>query len=217
MGNGAKGAHMARGVRTAASFVWAAVPLVSLGLATPLVFLYPAIRRRTAADWIAPAVYIALAVVFVATLDAPGGSAAETLGGIAFVLSWLGGTAHALIVRPRVFAPGTDSADAIATAIQRKGLREAARQAAQDPAIASELRIGRPDLRRRFDDGGLIDLNHAPPAVLASIPGMTPELVERIVTARAQRGDFASIEELSARVPLPPGLTGPLGEYAVFL
>jgi hypothetical protein len=208
---------MARGIRTVASFVWAAVPLASLGLATPLVFLYPAIRRRTAVDWIAVAAYVALAGIFVATLEASPGSAADTLGSIEFLLSWLGGTIHALIVRARVFAPANGPADALATAIHRKGLREAAREAAQEPAIALELRIGRPDLRRRFDDGGLIDLNHAPPAVLASIPGMTPELVERIVTARAHRGEFASLEELSARVPLPAGLTGPLGEYAIFL
>ena len=208
---------MARGIRTAAGFVWAAVPLASLGLATPLVFLYPAIRRRTASDWIALAVYVALTVTAFVALDAPEGPVSDTSFFGALLLLSLGGTVHALIVRARVFTPAIDSAEAIARAIHRQGLREAARKAAQNPAIASELRIGRPDLRRRFDDGGLIDLNHAPPAVLASIPEMTPELVERIVTARAHRGEFASLDELSARVPLPPGLTGPLSEYAIFL
>ena len=208
---------MARGVRTAASFVWAALPLASLGLATPLVFVYPVVRRRTAADWIALAAYVALAVTFVVMLDGPGHPVADALVLIAFLLLWLGGTVHALIVRARVFAPGAGPSAALATAIQRKGLRAAAREAAQNPAIASELRIGRPDLRRRFDDGGLIDINHVPAAVLASIPGMTPELVERIVTAREHRGEFTSLEELPTRVPLPPGLTGPLREYAIFL
>jgi hypothetical protein len=145
---------MVRGIRPAAGLVWAAVPLVSLGLATPLVFLYPAIRRRRAGDWIALTAYVALAVIFVATLDAPGGSAADAVGSAAFLLSWMGGAAHALIVCTRVFAPVTGSTDAIATAVHRKGLREAARTAAQDPAIAAASKSdpGGPPVRPTDDE-----------------------------------------------------------------
>jgi hypothetical protein len=37
---------------------------------------------------------------------------------------------------------------------------------APGPVLARELRIGRPDVPRQFDDGGLVDLNHAPVPVL---------------------------------------------------
>src|SRR5690606_39982870 len=39
--------------------------------------------------------------------------------------------------------------------------------------LAKRLAIGRPDLPRQFDDGGLIDLNHAPEHVLTSLPGVS--------------------------------------------
>ena len=36
------------------------------------------------------------------------------------------------------------------------------------PALAGELRIGRPDLPREYDDGSLVDVNRVPGAVLAA-------------------------------------------------
>jgi DNA uptake protein ComE-like DNA-binding protein len=59
-------------------------------------------------------------------------------------------------------------------------------------------------------------VNSAPPAVLASLPGMTPELVNRIVEVRDKVSGFSSAEELSALAQLPPNLTDPLNEYAIF-
>ena len=83
--------------------------------------------------------------------------------------------------------------------------------------MAWELRIGRPDLPREFDDGGLVDVNHVPARALAELPGMTPELVERVVRVREECGGFTSVEELSALADLPPALTPRLAEFAVFL
>ena len=210
---------MGRGARTAAGFAWAAVPLVSLGMATAPAFLYPAVRRRRAADWAAFAVYLALTVFVMVTLEADEESLASSLSFVAFLLLWAGGTVHALAIRSRVF--GTRRGDhyqkAVSMVAHRHELRAAARETARDPAAAWELRIGRPDLPRGFDDGGLVDVNHAPPAVLASLPGMTPDLVDRIVRTREQVGGFVSAEELSALAQLPPDLTEPLEEFAIFL
>ena len=48
-------------------------------------------------------------------------------------------------------------------------LRREARRLQQDnPVLAQELKIGRPDLPRGYDDGGLVDVNHVPAAILAS-------------------------------------------------
>jgi hypothetical protein len=44
--------------------------------------------------------------------------------------------------------------------------------------LAAELRIGRPDLPRHFDDGGLIDVNTVPAQVLSRLPGLRPEEAE---------------------------------------
>jgi DNA uptake protein ComE-like DNA-binding protein len=206
---------MDKGGRTAVSFAWAAVPLVTLGLGTAPAFLYPALRRRRPGDWISLALYLALTTLGLVGTEAE--SVMSDVSTVALLAAWIGGTVHAFAIRSRVFATKNRYLDAIAMASQRRELRSAARDTARDPAMAWELRIGRPDLQRGFDDGGLVDVNHAPPSVLASLPGMTPELVNRIVETRDQLSGFSSVEELSSLAQLPPSLTGALNEYAIFL
>lgn len=212
---------MGRQTRTAVSMIWALVPLITLGIATTLVFVYPALRLRKAIHWLAVAGYLALTVTVFATAHSPDSSARAAVFAAVIVVLWLGGTAHAFAIRSRVFAtrppvtPGYEGA--VRMAIGRRELRDAARETARDPVMAWELRIGRPDLPRGFDDGGLVDVNHVPPYVLAQLPGMNTELVDRILRAREQCGGFTSVEELSALAQLPPGLTETLREYTIFL
>jgi DNA uptake protein ComE-like DNA-binding protein len=85
------------------------------------------------------------------------------------------------------------------------------------PELAVELGIGRPDLERSFDDGGVVDVNHAPAAALRTIPGLTQEDVRRIVRVRGEVGGFTSAEELGLLADLPPRLTPVLRKHAVFL
>jgi hypothetical protein len=216
--------------------VWALVPLISFGLATPAVFVYAAVRLKSLAQWLAVALYTVVLVLLFAVPDynAPDNAPISTGEGLAFtawfLVNVLGGTAHAFAIRRRLFdgpsggvvAPGAPAGlafdNAVAMAAQRDQLREKARAfALQNPLMAQELRIGRPDLPRVQDDGGLIDINHAPPPVLATLPGITPDLVARIVEAREQVGTFVSAEELSATAGLPPRLTPALAEYGIYL
>jgi hypothetical protein len=106
---------------------------------------------------------------------------------------------------------------AIAMANMRRDLRWQARAHAQDIVLARDLRIGRPDLPRHYDDGGLIDMNHAPAEVMTSISGITPDLADHIVQIRSKVFSFSSAEELSVVADLPPHLTPALVEYAIFL
>jgi len=56
----------------------------------------------------------------------------------------------------------------LAAAQERLARRAQARALlASDPALAGELVIGRPDRHRQYDDGGLVDVNNVPTAVLA--------------------------------------------------
>ncbi|SEF43570.1 Helix-hairpin-helix motif-containing protein [Thermomonospora echinospora] len=210
--------------RAALSVTWAALPFLTLGWATPFVFAGAAIWRRTGHLMIASVIYLglfALQTVLLPDIDTDPG--AERLYGACLLTQTVVGCFHAFLVRRRVFDPeGTGGVAGNAAAIglvrRQRLLRAKARElAATDPAMAKELRIGRPDLPRRYDDGGLIDVNHAPAGVLAMLPGITDELARRIEKVRGETGGFLSAEELSTLAALPPALTTDLAEYGVFL
>jgi hypothetical protein len=82
--------------------------------------------------------------------------------------------------------------------------REHAREiAASRPWMARQLHIGRPDLPRVFDDGGLVSVNDVPEWVLAQLPGVTPEQARRIVSDRFTGGALTSVDDLVSRRLLP--------------
>ncbi|RCG31554.1 hypothetical protein DQ384_08215 [Sphaerisporangium album] len=208
---------------TAASLLWSLAPLLTCGAATPFTMGYAAAKLRSTMLGISAALYaIGMAAFLLAVVaDGPGRASTilELLGVLGSTGSWLGGTIHSLIIRKRVF-DRTDSPNdyAVAAAQHRRQLRQQARELAErDPALARELRIGRPDLPRHYDDGGLVDVNHAPVEVIAGLPGMTTDLARRVVEARADVGGFVSAEDVSIAVDLPPRLTPDLVELTIYL
>jgi hypothetical protein len=85
----------------------------------------------------------------------------------------------------------------VAAAQDRLAKRVRARELlAANPALAVELRIGRPDLTRQYEDGGLIDVNHVPAATLAAELGLPAEVAQQIVAARTRPGGLSSPDEL---------------------
>jgi hypothetical protein len=215
--------------RAALSVAWAGLPMLTLGLATPFCFAMATVWRRRAHLLLATIAYTALLALQLAVRremndpTAPGHDSAATVFGTCVFIQTVGGCFHAFLVRRRVFDPhgvdGTAGNEAAIESVRRsRVLRLRARElAGNDAALARELRIGRPDLPRRYDDGGLVDINRAPAAVLATLPGVTPELADRIEQVRAEAGGFVSAEELSALAGLPPELTSELAEYGLFL
>jgi hypothetical protein len=201
---------------------WAAVPLLTAGFGAPGSFMYAAVKHRK------PALGGAAALYGIGALGAFGGivsgdGAAVPFGLLLFILTWTLSTIHALVLRPKLYPPPNPSDQmnqrVVEMARQRRALREEARKVAQDdPGLARELRIGRPDLLPRpFDDGGLIDVNHVPPEVLSRLPGLTYEMVDRIMQIRTEQGGFVSAEELAVHADLPPSIVAGIAEYALFV
>lgn len=209
--------------RAAMSVTWAALPFLTLGYATPFTFAAAALWRRSAHLMAASATYIAVFVLMLTLLagvDEEGGNELP-VGVLSFVLAVVG-CAHAFLIRRKVFDPdglsGVHNEAAIEAVRRQRALRQKARElAAEDPGLARELRIGRPDLPRQYNDGGLVDVNHAPAEALTLLPGVTPELAVRIERVRAETGGFMSAEELAALAGLPPTLTAEVADYAVFI
>ena len=63
----------------------------------------------------------------------------------------------------------------------------------------------------------LVDVNHAPPNMIAALPGMTPELAERVVRRRDETGPFISVEEMAVDADLPPDVLPQLADFTIFL
>jgi DNA uptake protein ComE-like DNA-binding protein len=165
------------------------------------------------------AVYGALlALSGVLDISMPNNSTATGIGAVALLIPWIGGTAHAAAIRGNAARRIQPSDGArLEAARQRIELRaEGKRLAARDPRLAREVGVGRPDLPRA-DDFGLVDVNHASQEALCRLPGITPEIAQRIVENRESIGFFKSAEDLGISMDLSPSLVDDIREYAVFL
>ena len=207
------------GGRWSASFVWALAPLFTLGLAAVPCFVYAAHRLRSRALYVAVIAYsvLTLLVVWGAGTDSETNLQSEIGGFTTMVLVTLA-TVHTLIVRRSVFSENGRDDPAIVVARARLRRRQEARRiAAEDPALARELKIGRPDQSRAYDDGGLIDVNHVPVGVLCGVEGMSLELASAIVEARESIRRFDSRDELEVVLGLDPYSLESTPELLVFL
>ncbi len=206
------------------SVPWALVPLVSLGILAPVTIGHAAVRLRSRAVAVSAGVYAVCVVVLFVGANAFGPHPPDAVNGVIGVgvsVAWLGGTVQAFALRRRVFTPDLGIARnhaARQAAVHRRELRSQARQLAEDnPALAYELRIGRPDEPRAYDDGGLIAVNQVPAPALTGLPGIDAMTAGRIVELRDQRGPFVSCEDLLISTGLPPHLLDRIAEYALFL
>lgn len=190
------------------------VTVVSAGLLAWIPFVHAAHRlhRRSTTVW--AVVYGAAAVLLVTSLSltpaepqsATAGDTFALLSGLLFPCIVIAGCVQQAFLRRAVYFPQPMAAPelALAAALTARDRRTKARQiATQDPLLARDLHIGRPDLPRSYDDGGLIDLNTAPVAAIATACELSPDLAGRIVTAREGCGGFMSVDDVFSLVDLP--------------
>jgi len=110
------------------------------------------------------------------------------------------------------------SSVAVAEARARLRRRKKARQIlASEPDLALELRIGRPDLSRDYDDGGLIDVNHVPVEVLVRELEIPEPDARRLVEQRETHGGFNHPEELVFYCDLTPERLNVISGRLVFV
>lgn len=87
----------------------------------------------------------------------------------------------------------------------------------REPALAAELGIGRPDLPRTYDDGGLVDVNHVPLAAFyRAFPQLDAASVNRIVEVRSVVGRFESLDEMLMLTGLSPQTFDEVEDFLVF-
>ena len=213
------------GLRRTLSFVWAFLPVLSFGYLAPIPIIHAAVKLRTWTVWAAAVLYTAAEIVVwsgtmtitsgpvePAEVSDPPGWAAALLMGLIVVP-----TIHALILRGRVFEVRPQDPAIVAVLQARQRREEAEAIVARDIDLARELRIGRPDLPRQFDDGGLVDLNHAPASVMVQLLGLSEAEAAQVIEARDRMGGFLSAEEVIAHTDLSPVFVDGIRERLVFL
>lgn len=202
---------------------WALSPVYTCGTVAFIPALHAAIKlnRRDLWYWAAGLI---VGNIFAWTLLAsspsnPDGSSTpiQNVGAaIALVLA-VAGTIQAFRTREEVFAePHAAAAKPLAgTPIElepavanslaaRRRREESVALSIKDPGLARDLMIGRPDLSRQYYDGGLVDVNHVPEAVLVSHLGLSQDQARTVIEARDHLGGFASADELCSLANLPP-------------
>ncbi|MEV6718744.1 helix-hairpin-helix domain-containing protein [Lentzea sp. NPDC051208] len=189
------------------------VVIATAGLFAAVPFAHAEHRLRRPALWWWTALYAAASVVLMIIMpssqDQPAASTADvrsTIGGVVAIALIVAACIQLSGIRREVYGlPGPVrpvqpwAADpAVAAALALRSRREEARAlVARDPALARDLRIGRPDLPRQYDDGGLVDINTAPASVIAHCCGLDDRAARQIERARSQHSlPFQSVDEL---------------------
>jgi hypothetical protein len=201
------------------------VVVLSFGTLSFVPFLHAAIRTRKPLMWLWAVLYTAAVVaLFILT-------GKVNVGGFAVGLTIIAAV-HSVVLRQQVWPPNADvqpapaglnpgsmPADpAVAAVLAARARREDARRlAAADPQMARELRIGRPDLPRAYNDGGLVDLNSAPADAIANTCGIEIAVATQMVNARAAGITFTTIDDVFSFTNIPFPLWDRIRDRAVVI
>jgi DNA uptake protein ComE-like DNA-binding protein len=204
-------------VHIALSVGWALLPLVTLGLASVATFAYGAIRLRSRPLGFCAAAYGLAASAFLLLIDiGPDASWQSNLGVAIGLTSAAVATGHAFAIRQRVLdGPIVTAEDKARDALRRRV--HSRKLLTDNPQLAKELNIGRPDLHSDFDDGGLVDVNHVPEEYLTTLPGIDAVLASNIIEVRDSIGGFDSLDDMEVLLGLPPGRLDWARERTIFV
>jgi len=193
---------------------YVAFVLFPLGWLAWAAFLYVGLRVRHRRWTVAAAVYFAITTVWtaMAAVGEDGGTLVGVAAATCFAM-WAAAIVHALVIR-KEFGRRLD----LRLRVEDGQLdREIARDIVEnDPQMAKELGIGRPDLVEA-SPGGVIDVNHASAGMLAMLPGIDARLARQIVGTREAMGPFSSVAELGMVLDLPADTVERLRPLVVFL
>jgi DNA uptake protein ComE-like DNA-binding protein len=184
-----------------------ALTILSCGLLAWIPFVHAASRLRSRSAVIFAVVYVLADIVISVLLAAEGRSEViTTIAGLCMIMVMGAACAQLVGLRRAVYAGSTGQValDPVAAVKAARARRAAARELAQqDPLMARELRIGRPDLPHTYDDGGLVDLNSAPATVIAETCQLPASVAGAIVSARTEGGGFLAVDDVFMLAEIP--------------
>jgi hypothetical protein len=185
-------------------WVWAAAFPLGLGAWAPII---PglALRRRA---WIAcGALWTVVSLVGWAGAQ---GAASPSWAGLMVLVAWIGAVVTTLAIRPAYQRELGSPFERDRAAAERRlhDRRDALKLARVRPELAKELHL---------ELVGLVDVNNAPAAELATLPGVDAALAARIVSLRERINGFESLEDLGTVLDLDGDAVERLRDHTVFL
>ena len=183
---------------------WVLTSLIPFGWVTWVGFLYAGFRAKKPAWVVYGFVYLAVtaATIYITSIDDNEEGLEDNLGYILMFAAWGAGILQAFLTRKpflrRLAIIDDPALQAAQTAEERRAY---ARELAQrNPELARAALLGRTG---GFDEGGVVDVNHAPVEDIADLPGIDATTARRIVAVREGVGGFSSLEDLGMTMDLP--------------
>lgn len=189
-----------RRVEQRSRWPWISLVPIGLGAWAPI---YAGVRARRL-SWVLLGVLCCAIVVAGFVKNSTGAHPGnDDIAGMLIIVGWVGAVAASFSIRPAYERQmGSPLLEASEEARQRLSERKRGLELAREnPALAREMGIGRPD-KRGAADAGLIDVNNASVAALEKLPGIDDQLATRIAELRAQVGGFSSLEDLGEALDL---------------
>jgi DNA uptake protein ComE-like DNA-binding protein len=138
--------------------------------------------------------------------------------GLLLIVGWAGAAATSFVIRSeydrRMQSPLLSASELAEQRLRDR--RQAQQLARENPSLAHEMGVGRPDVAGAAD-AGLVDVNNAPVSAIEKLPGVDDALATHIVETRAQIGGFSSVEDLGTALDLAGDLVEGLRDHVVFL
>jgi len=195
---------------------WPYISLIPFGLGA-WAPIYAGLRAQSRL-WIAlGSLWTAISLVgWILATTHNGGS--DSAAGLFLILGWVGGAATAFAVRGEY---DTRMTSPLLQATEQGRLRLADRQRAealarQNPALAREIGVGRPDEAGAVDVG-LVDVNNASVTALLKLPAITGDLATQIIETREKVNGFSSLEDCGETLDLAGDVVEGLRGRVVFL
>lgn len=196
---------------------WPYISLIPIGFGA-WAPIYAGVKARRLTWVLLGVVWCAIAVAGWVHNSVGGHPGDDDLAGLLMIVGWIGAIATSFSIRPaydrQMASPLT--AAAAAGAVRLEDRARARRIVQENPTLAREIGIGRPD-RSQATDAGLVDVNNASVTALLTLPGVGGDLATQIVEARKEVDGFSSLEDMGAVLDLDGNLVEGLREHAVFL
>ena len=195
---------------------WPYISLIPIGFGA-WAPIYAGVKAREP-KWIAlGALWTAMIVVALLVSSGHGHGDDGIVGALA-IIAWVGGIATSFSIRGayerQIGSPVLRAAEVGEQRLRDR--QQAQRIARENPALAKEMGIGRPDVTGAAD-AGLVDVNNVSVTALLQLARVDGDLATQIIETREKLNGFSSLEDMGTAMDLPGDVVEALRDRVVFL